>query len=43
MHILQQTVDIILSINAQQRADCKGLRLEENGKKLGHDLEKIKN
>lgn len=39
----EQTVAVTLYINAQQRPDYKGVTIEDNFKKLGLDLEKIKN
>ncbi len=39
----QQTADITLYINAQPRPEYRGFKVEDNFKKLGLDLEKIKN
>jgi len=39
----QETVDITLYMNAQKRPDNNGIKVEDNFKKFGLDLEKIKN
>ena len=39
----EETIEITLYINAQQRPNYQGISVEDNFKKLGLDLEKIKN